>query len=229
MEEIRRTTLVDLMRQFVQDLREGRTIALDVDKCAGDSESCLEDDFWHFVRKMDVQNMTSIKSQVQILNYRVDSLFEFGGRKVIVELDGKAYHDPTKDWRRDTQILEGGFAHEIIRIPYVAMHWYPDATMACLGHWHGEMLTRRPMFCMTATEFKDELKSLVDTPPDYHKLDAVLERTDPDYDLYHVCDDYALIGGTKAFWYDWKMAVMTRRRVGRESAAVNRDWRGETA
>ena len=85
-------------------------------------DSVLEERFWHWVRKTSGKWHGSA-SQFHIGKYRVDTLFDCGGKMVVVELDGKAYHDQEADKERDSVIINSVDA--IIRIPFAAVWHYP--------------------------------------------------------------------------------------------------------
>ena len=58
-------------------------------------------------------NGLAYKPQVRLGNYFIDLLVEIEDKKVIVECDGKAYHDPLKDQERDKSLTVEGY--EIFR------------------------------------------------------------------------------------------------------------------
>lgn len=91
-------------------------------KCNGGCESVLECDFWYWIRKTPMMEREAAR-QVQIGPYRVDCLFECGGKMVVVELDGAAYHDPEADWYRDGDLLM--VIDAVIRIPYAPVKFFP--------------------------------------------------------------------------------------------------------
>lgn len=95
-------------------------------------ESPLE---WRFAWQMGKTKIgiKDVYVQVPILNYRVDFMVFDGDTTIVVELDGKAFHDQEKDAERDSQIIE--HVDAIIRIPYVAMIYAENATMAAMSDW----------------------------------------------------------------------------------------------
>jgi DNA helicase-2/ATP-dependent DNA helicase PcrA len=56
------------------------------------------------------ENELFYQTQVQLGRYRVDFLVEHEHKKIIVECDGKAYHDPHKDRERDKVLASDGYS-----------------------------------------------------------------------------------------------------------------------
>lgn len=204
-------TLEQAMRDFLQDVKDGKTTLLDVAKCRDKSESVLEQEFWHFIEKMNVTEFESVESQVRMLNYRVDSLFRFDGKRIVIELDGKEFHNPKRDAVRDAEILGAGLADEIIRIPYPAMHYYHDATMACLGHWHTRLWIARAQSAMTVEQLQWEIKSMVQPDSDFPTEESAIEWLEPGTDVYRVHDTHGEVGSPRAFLLGWKRSIILRR------------------
>jgi len=95
-------------------------------------ESPLEEMFaWQMKRTK--LGLKGVFVQVPIAGYRVDFLIQHKGRSIVVELDGKAYHDKQRDFKRDSRLI--GHVDEIIRIPYAAMI-NENAAMTGISHWH---------------------------------------------------------------------------------------------
>jgi very-short-patch-repair endonuclease len=95
------------------------------------TESPLEEMFaWQMKRTR--LGLAGVYTQAQILSYRVDFLIKHQGRSIVVELDGRRYHDRDRDAERDSRIID--HVDEIIRIPYSAMI-NENATMTVLGMW----------------------------------------------------------------------------------------------
>ena len=56
----------------------------------------------------------SFKSQVKLGKFYVDFILEVNNSKVIVECDGKDYHDPEKDKERDKVLtIEGDLGGDL--------------------------------------------------------------------------------------------------------------------
>lgn len=56
-----------------------------------------------------VENNISFKSQVKLGRFYIDFLLEINNLKVIVECDGREYHNPYKDHERDKEIKKEGY------------------------------------------------------------------------------------------------------------------------
>lgn len=95
-------------------------------------ESQLE---WRFAWQMrkTQEGLKDVFVQVPILSYRVDFLVLTRGKSIVVELDGRRYHDAAKDKLRDDRMISAVDA--IIRIPYSAMTYNENATMAAIAFW----------------------------------------------------------------------------------------------
>ena len=95
------------------------------------TESPLEEMFaWQM--KGTRLKLAGVFTQVPIIGYRVDFLIQHKGRSIVVELDGRRYHDRKRDDERDSLIIN--HVDEIIRIPYSAMI-NENATMIAIGKW----------------------------------------------------------------------------------------------
>lgn len=62
--------------------------------------------FAHFAAKPET---LTLRSQVSIGHYRADFTIEAGDVRLIVECDGKEFHDAKKDAERDARLLERGW------------------------------------------------------------------------------------------------------------------------
>lgn len=56
-----------------------------------------------------IENNIAFEPQVKLGRFYVDFLVEFNNRKVIVECDGREYHDPARDFERDKELKKEGY------------------------------------------------------------------------------------------------------------------------
>jgi len=94
-------------------------------------ESPLEDMFAWQMRRTKL-GLSGVFVQVPISNYRVDFLVQHKGMSIVVELDGRTYHNKNKDAVRDQCIIK--HVDAIIRIPYSAM-LNENAVMVGISQW----------------------------------------------------------------------------------------------
>lgn len=183
---------------------------LDIGRCYELSESFLEREFWHFVDKMDRRTISRIEPQPKLGKYRGDSLFEmFGGFRLVIELDGETFHDRNRDWKRDKEILRAGLADEIVRIPYRALHYYPDATIACLGRWFLSLEKPQPVTCLSVWELREEIENARET---HESTRQFLEDIEHIYDVFYVNESFGTVGSPKGFMYGWDIPNIRRYR-----------------
>jgi very-short-patch-repair endonuclease len=102
------------------------------EKIIPESESILEERFWEHIRKTK-DGLKGSKSQFQIGNFRVDAIFAYKARAIVVELDGRHFHDPEADAARDLILIKSVSA--VVRIPFRALWDFPRATLAVLNEW----------------------------------------------------------------------------------------------
>lgn len=88
-------------------------------------ESTLEREMLHRMLKV-VGDPSLIRQQVWIGSYRVDFIID----RLVIEIDGKKFHNAERDAERDARILDSGMVDGIIRIPAAALYYYHDAVMA---------------------------------------------------------------------------------------------------
>jgi len=114
------------------------------------TESPLEEMFaWQMKRTR--LKLAGVFTQVPIIGYRVDFLIQHKDRSIVVELDGRRYHDRNRDNERDSRIIN--HVDEIIRIPYSAMI-NENATMVVLAKWCDRFAVPREL---TTVSFADAL------------------------------------------------------------------------
>lgn len=165
-------------------------------------DSVLEKQFWHFLSKTR-GGLHGAIDQFPIGRYRVDCLIDCNGKAVVVELDGKAYHDAMADEIRDREILKSVDA--IIRIPFVAMWHYPHATFAVLAKWFSRFQIESPA-TYERQEFIERLRYL-QTEEDM-RADEYVSIFDDTIQVWEVQNNAAVVGSPSGFWRSNKRAMM---------------------
>ena len=162
--------------------------------CGAGCESVLECEFWYWVRKTDKMEREANR-QVEIAGFRVDSLFWCGGLSVVVELDGKQFHqDKRKDWERDKALLR--CVDAVIHVPYAAMHFCPHATMQVLASWYPRFKLRGiDICCLSVAEFGSELEQHHD---ETMKREYV-ERVESAYEIWWASETFGMACSPKAW------------------------------
>jgi very-short-patch-repair endonuclease len=87
----------------------------DMSACA----SPIEDIFYADIQKRLVPSAVVLRQskwQTPIGSFYLDFLIEIGRRRVAFECDGKAFHQPDRDSRRDRAIVDAGHVHRIYRL-----------------------------------------------------------------------------------------------------------------
>lgn len=154
-------------------------------QCGGGCESVLECRFWYYVRKTNDKERGG-ERQYPVGNYRLDAMFEIDGRKIGIELDGQEFHDERRDFDRDQWLLNHGGIDHIVRIPFVPMWYFPEATMQCLATWYPRFKLRGVnMFCVTPEEFREEMEGSVNGDGDYASKEAFMEYADKNFEIWH--------------------------------------------
>jgi very-short-patch-repair endonuclease len=158
-------------------------------------DSVLEEMFWHMIRKTSASTHASI-DQFQIGRYRVDSIFDCDGKAVVVELDGKQFHNKELDRIRDAEIAQHVSA--IIRVPFAAMWYYKDATMKVLGEWFPRFRITESILLLSQTELEQE-HAYVEESGDYLNDDEWYEETEYSYDVWQINGNLGFVGSPKQF------------------------------
>lgn len=158
-------------------------------------DSVLEERFWGMMGRTADQ-WKGTRDQVEIGPYRVDSLVYCDGQKVVVEVDGQAYHlDKEADRKRDEYLLSHGI-DAIIRIPFRALWHHGDAVFAVLARWY-------PRF-KTDTE-AIQLETLTATLEEFIERGISLQ-------LYSMNADSATVGTAATFYGLRDKYRITRQR-----------------
>lgn len=157
-------------------------------------DSVLEKEFWYRLGKTYHRWHGAI-DQFQLELCRVDCLIDCDGRSVVVELDGKAFHKADADARRDAHVLKNVDA--VIRIPFGALWFLPDATFDALATWFPRFKTRgNHIMSIPISEFHEERRRAEE---DYN-FDDWFGNTEA-YQVWHVEGNTAWIGTPKQMLY----------------------------
>lgn len=175
------------------------------------TDSVLEEDFWWFLAGTNLGH-AGAESQARIGRYRVDALIDCDGDKVVVELDGKAFHDKAKDAVRDSEIIKSVDA--IIRIPFAAIHYCHHATFRVLEAWYPRFATRRDMRVIELGDFMSELES-----DDFCHLGISREQYADEcgYQIYRAFENEGLAASARSIVRGYAVDRITirRREIGR--------------
>lgn len=174
-------------------------------------ESPLEDMFWNSIRKTRSM-FDGADWQVPIGRFRVDSMFDCGGKKIVVEVDGKAYHDYARDAARDAILLQD--VDEVIRIPYVAMCMFPTATMMVLSQWHERFAVPCGINCISYDDFGEVLEGAVENHDYNYSQDEFLRQENDAYEIWKADEFGGYVFNPRAFVRNSPSATIGRRRKG---------------
>jgi very-short-patch-repair endonuclease len=184
-------------------------------RCGGGCGSVLECEFWYWLRKTELGEKRALR-QFQIGPFRVDCLIECGTELVVIELDGREWHqDKNADFLRDTELLR--HVDAVIRIPYPAMHYYPDATMEVLGTWYARLRRHGcDIYCIHASEIEPNIARNVDPyNSDFDTREKWIEYAEPNYDVWYVEEFVGWAASIKGFLNSWRCApIVLRHRSG---------------
>lgn len=119
-----------LIKPVIERLRDGETQDFAPPDSTGDS--VLEERFWEMMRQTR-GGLTGAIDQFQIGPHRVDAIVVCDGKAVVIELDGKAFHNSITDTFRDDAVLRS--VNAVVRIPFHALWDAPYATFHVLSLW----------------------------------------------------------------------------------------------
>lgn len=140
-----------------------------------EGESVLEDRFWEMMRKTNL-GLEGAKPQFEIGRFRVDAIVDCSGKSVVIELDGKQWHDPKADEHRDGILAQSVDA--VIRIPFRCMWDTPRATFRAINEWYRDRFYIEDDHVVTEGELEYGL-----VPLDGHAIE-----------VYQVYDQRARVG-----------------------------------
>lgn len=213
-------TAYDLLVEHFSQLRdpvyaaEWRTKFYDKSLC----HSPIEQLFWHHVQKTRLMCSHS-KAQKEFGRFRVDAAFEIDGRTIIVELDGKRFHDQERDWHRDTELLHVHGCDEIIRIPGSAIWHFPRATFRVLQEWHPRFEIPEDMYVCSIEDFDQERQDFLDDRENSRLTEAEFLQDVANYELWSATyETRGIVGSPKAHIFGRPhMPIITRRIRTREA------------
>lgn len=197
----------------LEEIPAGRVINTDHCKCRSGCGSVLECDFWYWVRKTEMMERKAHR-QVTTGPYRVDCLFDCDGQQVVVELDGKAFHqDKEKERQRDQYLLKHFDA--VIHIPYAAMHFYEHATFQVLASWYPRFQLRGiDTLCLTLSEFEEELSEVKARYSEDNYLSPAdwCKDVEQMYQLWNATSTSGWVGSVAAHLNRWNVTPITHAR-----------------
>lgn len=171
--------------------------------CGQGCDSQLECMFWHFMRKTE-NGLRGTEPQKQFGRFRVDAFVECHGRSVIVELDGKQFHNAERDRRRDAIIRESVDA--IIRIPFPAMWYYSRATFEVLAKWFPRFRIAKDVNVYTRGQLFRELDRIENGRWTGWTRDEYLELIESSYEVWGTKGRLGYVGSPKAFLHEWNLS-----------------------
>lgn len=160
-------------------------------------ESPAERHLLHFLCKAYAPH--EIDAQRETAGYRLD-FFTIDG--IGWEIDGKRWHDPDRDKKRDAAILRSGVVHSIIRIPAAALHYFPDACMACFTFWTSRQF---PNTAITALAARRQWQEIIQSADTEHDSRREWVEWAYDADAFEAERDHAGIGCPLAFVDGWEL------------------------
>lgn len=213
----------EIVDEFVQRLHAGEVCRCEVlHQERGDS--VLEERFWHMLRKTEL-GLHGTAQQVPIGRYRVDGLIDCDGQAVVIELDGKRFHNPDADRIRDAALLQSVDA--IIRIPFAAMWYYRYATFKILESWYPRFAITSPVTMLSEDELKEERDQVDADFWEYGETSVAewLADVDGDYEVYRVDGPHeAFVGNPKQFLCTSPKVAITQRHGQAQPGMVHQVW-----
>lgn len=137
-------------------------------------DSVLERQFWHMMRKTEL-GWHGAADQLQIGKYRVDAIMDCDGESVVVELDGKRFHNVNADTVRDHEILKEVDA--VIRIPFYAMWHFEYAVFKVLGEWYPRFnIPGNPVSLASEEDLRNEWEKIDSSFDDHADRESWMEE-----------------------------------------------------
>lgn len=124
-------------------------------------DSPIEGDLLHCLLKG--YRAEDILQQYRVGQFRIDFATCDG---IGWELDGKQWHDPKRDFARDTWIFANSEIRQIVRIEAAAMKFFRDATLAVMGSFVSHFAQAKEIYGMSADNARWEADSWVDDTDD---------------------------------------------------------------
>ena len=176
------------------------------------SDSILEREFWCMASRRWNFDFADVRGQLKAGRYRCDAGFRIGGEWVAIELDGTAYHDQEYDSHRDQWILANTDVKEIVRIPYAAMTYFPEATFSVLESWHP---TEFEMYaveysCLHEDDFMRWLEKPKTESFPFDSIDDYLEYAHVNNEVWSATESTGWAQSPKAYLQNWNTKPIKR-------------------
>lgn len=217
MSELFSNVVSEIIKQFKDD-----TVCSCVGNFGVRGDSVLEQQFWHMLLKTKI-NWHGAAEQFQIGRHRVDSIIDCDGQAVVIELDGKKWHDVNADRVRDSEVIKSVDA--IIRIPFAAMWYYRAGTFKILGDWFPRLAVSDDISVLTKSELQEEHAGVGDEESPYF-MDQTeqdyLESIETVYDVIDVDEPYAWVGSPRQFLRTHPTHVITLQRGTAATGIIDR-------
>jgi very-short-patch-repair endonuclease len=193
-------------------------------------DSPIEGDLLHcLLKRYDAQD---IFQQYQVGRFRLDFVT---ADAVGWELDGKKWHDPERDFARDTWIFANSEIRQIVRVEAAAMKFFRDAVLAVFGHFVSHFAPAKETYGMDADRARWEADRWVactdeDGYPCQRAIDCYGTKSMLDTmqfkDAYEVKVNTGYVGTPLAFVDDgheiWKYVEPSRRGLCRFKCRVTK-------
>lgn len=175
------------------------------------AESPIEADFWHQMRKTNWTPWRSIAGQVKLGKYRVDCLLEFANQRLVVELDGKEWHDQSCDLKRDRILLSHHGVTCVVRIPGSAICMMPNATMRVLAEWWPAFNIGREIGVIHASKLRSEIEMTITRDGLMASDSEWLAECGLFYHVWDVNKTSGFVASPAAVLHSWNVRRITRR------------------
>ena len=175
------------------------------------AESPIEADFWHQMRKTSWTPWKSITAQVSLGKYRVDCLLEFADQRLVVELDGKEFHNEADDWKRDKILLAEHGITWVVRVPGSAIYMMPNATMRVLAEWWPVFNIGREIGVIHASKLRGEIAMAVNRDGLITSDAEWLTECGSFYHVWNVNETSGFVACPAAVLHSWNVRRITRR------------------
>jgi len=116
-------------------------------------ESVIESDFDYHARKylhQEVVMERQVEFHTAVGTFRADFVLSRHGRRVVVECDGRDYHQAGRDEWRDAMILGEKHAEVIVRLPGNLLYWRIADALFVLAAWEPQLFDERGLVNVNA-------------------------------------------------------------------------------
>ena len=183
-----------------------------VSKAYDHAESPIEADFWHQMRKTNWTPWKSIAGQVNLGKYRVDCLLEFSDQRLVVELDGKEFHDEADDLRRDKILLTDHGITWVVRIPGSSIYMMPNATMRVLAEWWNVFGIGRETGVIRSSELRGEMEKSINRDGVVMSDSEWLAECGTFYHVWDADETTGFVACPEAVLKSWNIRRIRRRK-----------------